>query len=226
MRDKQQRAGKAFNGLLNPLAGQNIQMVGRLVEHEHIERIVHQLAQTQTAFFAAGQLGYRLECIFAGELESSQTIARSLRGYIFFINQGVYERAVLILKMNDLRQIRGFESLALFDCAAVCRLTSQNNVEQCRFAGAIVAQDCHAFAVLYAERDVVQDLPTVKALADAAHFEHIFRLIVRISKLHGHLFLLLRTVCDRHARDALINGERTLVHFLGAPLVHLARLVL
>ena len=44
MRNKQQRAVECLNRLLNPLAGCKVKVVGRLVEDEQIERIVHQLA--------------------------------------------------------------------------------------------------------------------------------------------------------------------------------------
>ena len=55
MRNKQQRAVERLNRLLNPLAGCKVKVVGRLVEDEQIERIVHQLTQAQTAFLTAGQ---------------------------------------------------------------------------------------------------------------------------------------------------------------------------
>ena len=44
MRNKQQRAVERLNRLLNPFARGKVKVVGRLVEDEQIERIVHQLA--------------------------------------------------------------------------------------------------------------------------------------------------------------------------------------
>ena len=72
----------------------------------------------------------------------------------------------------------------------------------------------------------MQDLASVKALADAAHLEHFLRLIVRVAEHHIELFLPLGAVGDGHARDALVQRERALVHFFGAPLMHPAGLFL
>ena len=45
MRDEQQRAVERLDGLLDPFTRGEVKVVGRLVENEQIERIVHQLAQ-------------------------------------------------------------------------------------------------------------------------------------------------------------------------------------
>ena len=57
MADQDDRAVELLQGRKQDLAGQDVQVVGRLVEYQQIEGLGQQFGQDDPAFFAAGQIG-------------------------------------------------------------------------------------------------------------------------------------------------------------------------
>ena len=155
MRDEQQRAVERLDGLLDPFTRGEVKVVGRLVEDEQIERIVHQLAQAQAAFLTAGQHIHCFHLRFAGKLERTETVARDLHGNVLVVDERVDEVAVRIGEMHLLRQIGGLETDALADNAAVRRLLAEQDLEHGGLAGAVRTEQRDALAVADVERYVM-----------------------------------------------------------------------
>ena len=130
-------------------------MVGRLIEDEQVERIVHQLAQAQAAFLTAGQHIHCFHLRFADKLERTETVARHLHGDVLVVDERVDEVAVRIGEMHLLRQIGRLEADALADDAAVRRLLAEQDLEHGGLAGAVRTEQRNALAVADVERYVV-----------------------------------------------------------------------
>jgi len=155
MRDEQQRAVERLDGLLDPFTRGEVKVVGRLVENEQIERIVHQLAQAQAAFLTAGQHIHCFHLRFAGKLERTESVARNLHGNVLVVDERVDEVAVRIGEMYLLRQVRRLETDALADNAAVRRLLAEQDLEHGGLAGAVRTEQRDALAVADVERYVM-----------------------------------------------------------------------
>ena len=130
-------------------------MVGRLVEDEQIERIVHQLTQPQAAFLTAGQHIHGFQLGFTGKLERTEAISRHLHGHVLVIDERVDQVAVRVGEMHLLRQIGRFEAHALADHAAVRHFLAQQDLEHGRLARAIRTQQRNTLAVADVERYIV-----------------------------------------------------------------------
>ena len=220
MRNKQQRAVERLNRLLNPLTGCKIKVVGRLVEDEQIERIVHQLTQAQTAFLTAGQHIHGFQLGFTGKLERTEPVSRHLHGHVLVVDERVDEVAVRIGKIHLLRQVRRLESNALADDAAIRHFLAEQDFQHGGLSGAVCAKQRDALAIADVERYVMQYFSSVITLCNITNLEHFLRLVVRVTKRDGHLFVGLGPVSDLHTRNALLDGRGTLRQMLGAVLVH------
>ena len=155
MRDEQQRAVERLHRLFDPLAAGKVEVVGRLVQNEEIQGVVHQLAQAQAAFFAAGQHIDRFHLRFARELERAQPVARDLHGHVLVIDQRVDQVAVRVGEMHLLRQIGRLQAHALADRTLVRRFLPQQDPEQGGLARAVCAQQGDLLAVADVEADTV-----------------------------------------------------------------------
>ena len=71
-------------------------MVGRLVQNEEVERVVHELAPAQAALFAAREHVHGLHLLLARELERTQPVARHLHGHVLVVDQRVDQVAVRV----------------------------------------------------------------------------------------------------------------------------------
>ena len=75
------RAGEGVQGVLQHVAGLDVQVVGRLVEAEQVGRVGHQLGQRQPGLLAAREdLDLLLDCV-AGEEEGAQQPAHLGRAH-------------------------------------------------------------------------------------------------------------------------------------------------
>ena len=105
MGDKQQRPLVLIYGGLDPLSGRNIQMVGGFVQNQQIDLLIHKHTKPKPALFTAGQGGNRFEHILTPEHECTEPIPGRLGRTVLFIEHGIVERALWMIKVNDLRQI-------------------------------------------------------------------------------------------------------------------------
>ena len=122
-------------------------MVGRLVEDEQVERVIHQLAQAQTALFAAREHIHGFHLGLAGELKRAETVSRDLHGNVLVVDERVDEVAVRIGEVHLLRQVSRLEADALADGAAVRRFLAEQDFEHRGLACAVRAEQRDALAV-------------------------------------------------------------------------------
>ena len=155
MRDEQQRAVERLDGLLDPFTRGEVKVIGRLVENEQVERIVHQLAQAQAAFLTAGQHIHCFHLRFAGKLERTESVARDLHGNVLVVDERVDEVAVRIGKIHLLRQVRRLESNALADDAAIRHFLAEQDFQHSGLSGAVCAKQRDTLAVTNVERYIM-----------------------------------------------------------------------
>src|ERR687886_763958 len=74
MRDKEQRALVPEKGVLEGLAGGDVEVVRRLVQEEQISAAEHYLHQREPILFTSRKGGYLLEDVVAREEEGAQKI--------------------------------------------------------------------------------------------------------------------------------------------------------
>ena len=135
MGHKQQRAAELLHRIFNPLPGGNVQMVGRLVQNQDINILIHQNAKLQAAQFAAGENGHTLEHVLPPKMEGRQTVAGRLRRTIRLINHGVHQIAFTVGEGDDLRKVRRLDGRAGLDTSAQRLFLSQKKLQKGRFTG-------------------------------------------------------------------------------------------
>ena len=149
MADEEQRAGERLDRLLNPLAAHQVQVVGRFVEYEHVERVVHELAQAQAALLAARQRAHDLELVLARKAERAQPVAGGLHGNVLIVDERIDEVPALVCKVHLLGQVGRAQALAFFDRALIGSLLAQDDAQKGGLARAVVAQDGDTLAVAH-----------------------------------------------------------------------------
>ena len=105
--DEQERAVEVLHRLLNPLPRVDIQVVGRLVQHQQVDGVVHQRAQSQAALLPAGELVDPLELLLPTETEGAQAVARRLRRHPLFVDERLHQGAPRMGEGHLLGQVAG-----------------------------------------------------------------------------------------------------------------------
>ena len=78
MADDDGRALELQQRLLQRIARPQIEVVGRLVEHQHVDALGHQPGQGRPALLAAGQVADTLIHLIADQAETAQQVAHAL----------------------------------------------------------------------------------------------------------------------------------------------------
>ena len=164
MGDEDQRAVILLDGALDPFAGSNIEVVGRLVEDEQIDLLVHQHAQAKAGLLAAGERPDGLEHVLAGEEKGAEAVSGLLRGAVFLVQHGVVERAFGVVEVHDLGQIGRLDRRAETDAPGIHRLLAQQAAQEGRLAGAVVTQDGDPLPALDQKLHAGEQLPFPVAL--------------------------------------------------------------
>ena len=104
MADEQQRSVIALHRLLDPFARGNVEVVGRLVENEKIDLLIHEHAELQPAHLAAGEHGNALKNVLARKMERREPVSRALgRHAAFGVEHGIDEITARHIECDDLR---------------------------------------------------------------------------------------------------------------------------
>ena len=78
-------------------------MIGRFVQDQEVDLLIHQHAQPQAALLTAGKDGNSLKHVLAPEIKRAQTVPGGLGGHaVFGVEHGVHQAAVRIVKTDDL----------------------------------------------------------------------------------------------------------------------------
>ena len=124
-------------------------MVGRLVQNQQIDLLVHQHAQPQTGLLAAGEVAHLLEYVVPLEQKRAQPVPGCLGGAVLFVEHGVVQAALRVVKVDDLGQIPPFHRGTELNLSGAV-LLPQQALDEGGLARAVVAQQGDALAALHA----------------------------------------------------------------------------
>ena len=222
MGHKQQRALVLVNGALHPLPGGNVQMVGRLVQNQQIDPLVHEHTQAQAGLFAAGQGSHGLEHVLAGEHKRPQPVSCRLYRQILFVEHGIQQCALRMVKMDGLRQIRPFHRRAEADSAPVYRLLPQKAAQKGGLAGAVVSQKGNAFAPLHQQLHLRKQGAPVIGFFQVSDIKHLVPEKIPLGKMRPHGLFRPGALRLCHALHAVLNGHGSAVEHpvIDAPALH------
>ena len=176
VRDDDQRAGEALEPLDQRLDRLEVEVIGRLVEDQHVGFDNTQAAKYQSGGLAARQRAESLVDIVAGKEHQCQLAAHEADRLVLAAlpdpGLGGVGRRVEIVAMV-LGEVAGMGLVAPFDRTGVGRQFAHGDLEQCRLADAIGAHDRQAVAFLHQQVDPVQHFVIPEGLFDAGDLEHV-----------------------------------------------------
>ena len=177
MRDHQHRAGKLEQRIFKRPQGFDVQIVGRLIEQQHVAALEQRLGQMQTTAFTTGQTANLLLLILALEVEPSEVSPRwhfeaadiddvQTLGDFFPDVVRAFQRFAGLLDIGHL------DGLADDDFTAVGLLLAGNHPEQRRFTGTVGADDADDGTGGHDETEIIDQHPVAVALGDVLELEH------------------------------------------------------
>jgi hypothetical protein len=142
MADDDQRAAAAVEFAFQPFDGGEVEMVGGLVQQQDIGRGRQHPRQRRAARLAAGQIGRRFVAVkpelLQDEARLIMIVARPEAGF------DISQRGRVVPKVRLLRQIAD-GGARLHEAAAAVRLDQAGcDFQECRFAGAVAADQADA----------------------------------------------------------------------------------
>ena len=196
-------------------------MVGGLVQNQQIDFFIHQHAQSQTGLLAAGEVANAFEHILPLEQKRAQPVPRCLGCAVLFIEHGVVEAALGVVKVDDLGQVSPFHSGPELDFSAAV-LLPQKTLDKGGFSCAVVAQKGDPLPCLHIQVHIGKKCPVAKGLGYILHFEHHVagKILFSEGGFHGLFRLWLFGFPD--AVHPVLNGHGPAVQgsVVDAPALH------
>ena len=167
MRDHDQRPPVLLQGARQRLRGDDVEMVGRLVEQQQVDRLQQQPRQRHPHPLAAGQHADRLVDVVGGEQEGAQQVAHLLLpagggGRLHGLQHG---EAGLEPPFLVLREVRLSQAGGTPDRARARLLHAGQRPHERRLAGAVATDHRQSVVALHLQVDVREDLQVAVALA-------------------------------------------------------------
>ena len=141
-------------GIFQNLSGDDVQVVGRLIEDEQICLGEHELGKGYTALFSAGELADQLEDVVAGEEEGGQKVphlgvghGRIGVGNLFKDRVAIVEDVVLLVIVSDV------DIGAQADMALVLPQKTVQDLQDGGLARSVVADQGDMFAAADVEAE-------------------------------------------------------------------------
>jgi hypothetical protein len=168
---EQDRAGKGPQRVLERLAALDVEMVGGLIEDQHVGCRLHEHRQRQAPALAAGQAAQRLLGLLAGEQEAPKQRARLARAQARRALRGV-EHALLrwptgAQLVRVLGEVTDLHVVARAELARRERPAARERLDQRRLAGAVRAHERDVLAALEPQLGVLEQDEVRAALARA-----------------------------------------------------------
>ena len=229
VRDEHERALELEQRRDERLDRFEIEMVRRLVEHEHVGFLRHDAAEDQPRGFAAGERAHLLVHVVAREEDATelrhgsrsvlrrQGVGDDSSGVAAGIEQ---ELAMVLRKVADVRLV------APVDLAGVRRDVLGRNLEQRRLAEAVRTDDRDALAAADEQRDVAEHQLRAVGFSDVGEREHVSAARsrgeeaklrraarARFELLDFDLSICLRRLCACRALVALAPKRSTQARF-------------
>ena len=187
MRREQHGALEITNAVVDCGDGFQIEVVGRLVDDEHVRAEQHHARQHQANLLTAGQYANRLVNIVAGEQHTAEEAAQ--RGFQC-IRAGIRcdpVEHVFLVALEELvvvlREIALRGGNAPLEAALIRFHLAHKNLEQRSHCQLVIRYERNLVTAAHDERYVVEHLLAVDGLGDAAHLENVLAcLTVRVER--------------------------------------------
>ena len=178
MGDHHGAAGKLEQRFFQGAQGFHVQVVGGLVQHQHVATLGQGLGQVQSAALTAGEVAHQLLLVVALEVEAADV---GTAGHDELPHHDVVQatrdvfpdRLVVGQVLAALVHKRQLGCLADQHLAAVGLLHALDHAEQRGLAGAVRADDAHDGPRRHLEVHVVQQHAPAEALAHALELDHL-----------------------------------------------------
>ena len=202
-------AGEVLQTLLQGTHGVDVDVVGGLVEQQHIGFALEGEGQVQAVALAAAEDAYLLALVGAAEVESRYVRAR--------INQTAADLQVLVAAGDHLvDRLLGvylgvlLVDVAYLDCladlegACVGLLQSHDEAEERRLAAAVGAYDAHDAGRRQGEGEVFVEQLVAVGFADTIHLQHFITEPRAIRNKYLEVLLLL---FDVFVEESVVGGQ-------------------
>ena len=172
-------AGESQQGFFQRPQRFHVEIVGRLVEQQHIAATAQQLGQMHAVAFAAGQILDELLLIRSLEVEAANVgagtdLIAAHRDQVEAIGDFLPDGLAAVEGIARLIDIGQPDGIADPQRAAIRLFLTDQHAEQGGFAGAVGTDDADDAALGQAEVEAVDQQPVTKALAQAGRFHHEF----------------------------------------------------
>ena len=159
VRDDDDRAGPADEGLLERAAAVHVQVRRRLVEDQEVRLRRVDAREGEADLLAAGEHARRLERVVAREAERAQELPRLRLGHrLVLAAHDVDERPVRRNRLGELlRHVAGDDLVPEDDLPLARRADAREEARHRGLAEAVEADDRHVLAGHHVERDVAED---------------------------------------------------------------------
>ena len=196
-------------------------MVGRLVQDQEVDLVVHQHTQPQTALLPAGEDGHRFHHVLAPEVVGRQPVPGGLSGDAPLGRHHVlHQIPVRVVKVDDLGQIGQLHLRPQPDAPAVRVHLVGDHLDKGGFAGAVVTDEGDALAPLHFQGNALEKRLFAVGLAQTADAQHLVPVELRGGEPGVHLPGLGGLGRGAHPLDAPLHGNGAaigLVHALKGP---------
>ena len=186
MRHEQHGAGECFECRLERLAALEVEMVRRLVEHQKVRAGGNCYGEREPAPLAAREHGDRfLVLVPAGEEELAEQVlrvrAREPRHRLHALQHGAARIELELL----LGEVRRFDAVTKMRTPRRCGAASEDRLEQCRFAGAVRADERDVLAALDRERRAAEQYALTDVNGEIVGFDHRSTAARRLQELEA-----------------------------------------
>ncbi len=194
VRDEDHRAVEIFERFDQHFFRGQVQMVGRLVEHQKVRRIEKHARHCETGFLAAGKRSDALVHIITGELERAGQRAQRAEAFLAEIFLKLLDDGEVGIEHIErlLREVSHSQACAEPHASAVRRARAGDHFEQRGLARAIPAHHGPTFSAPDGEAEAVVDHARAVALAEIFDDGHLVAGSRRDAELELHDLAFLR----------------------------------
>src|SRR5262245_23136031 len=173
MADHDCRALKLQERLLQRVAGPQVEVIGRLVEHQHVDTQRYQPRQGRPAALATRETSHQLINLIADQPEAAKQVAHLLlsRLEVVLWPDRADHWLVVGQHLQMLVVVADLGEVAALDNALVRVLVAQQDAQERRLAAAVGAQDAEALAARQGKIQMTEQRAVV-CLAEVLCFQH------------------------------------------------------
>ncbi len=183
MRDQNQRPGELKQRLFQRLQRGDVQIIGRLIEHQHVGRLQHQPCDQHTRAFATAKPIHRLIQLLAGKQELGRIAGHM--GHAALVDHRVRIRRQCPpqretgVQLAHLTQVDDAQAGGPLDDTRIYRELTRHGTQQRCLAGAVRAAQAKTRPVHQREADVVEDVASTERNRHVFHLDEPLALPVR-----------------------------------------------